>query len=180
MNTTVINLFGAPGVGKSTIAAEIFAKLNVSGESCELVREFVKLWSWENKPVTPLDQIYLLGKQVRSEAMLYGKVRYIVTDSPILLVGAYQQLFFGGSYIQEAAMSIMEEARERYGITYKNYVLPKVVEYKTEGRYHSEEDAHRIGAFIPNYLTLSAESYKIVTTEANERSDYIIKDIYEH
>ena len=178
MNTTVINIFGAPGVGKSTVAAEIFAKLKARNESCELVREYVKIWAWENKPVTPLDQIYLLGEQVKSEAMLYGKVRYIITDSPILLVGAYQQLFFGGSYIQDAAMSIMEEAREKYQVTYKNYILPKVHAYESEGRFHSEEDAHRIGAFIPNYLTMSAESYNIVGINADERSNYIIKDIY--
>lgn len=174
MNTVVINLFGAPSVGKSTVAAEIFAKLKASDESCELVREYVKIWAWENKPITPLDQIYLLGQQVRSEAMLYGKVKYIVTDSPILLVGAYQQLFFGGNYIEAAAKAVINEAQEKYNVKYLNFLLPRVTEYATDGRYHSLEDANKVENFLPNYL----ESYIMVDVPANKRADFIIKELY--
>lgn len=41
-NTIVVNLFGAPGAGKSTGAAHIFAELKMCGINTELVTEFAK------------------------------------------------------------------------------------------------------------------------------------------
>ena len=42
MKTIVVNLFGAPGAGKSTGAAYIFALLKMAGIEAELVTEFAK------------------------------------------------------------------------------------------------------------------------------------------
>ena len=40
--TLVINLFGGPGVGKSTMCASIFSKLKILGFECEMATEYVK------------------------------------------------------------------------------------------------------------------------------------------
>lgn len=40
--TIVINLLGAPGAGKSTLAALIFSKLKMKNIACEIVTEFAK------------------------------------------------------------------------------------------------------------------------------------------
>ena len=40
--TLVINLIGGPCSGKSTIAAELFARLKKMGIHCELVSEYIK------------------------------------------------------------------------------------------------------------------------------------------
>ena len=45
-NTLVVNLYGAPGSGKSTGAAYIFAKLKMLGVNCELITEFAKDKVW--------------------------------------------------------------------------------------------------------------------------------------
>ena len=42
MKTKVLNLYGGPGVGKSTGAAYIFSMLKLAGINCELVREYAK------------------------------------------------------------------------------------------------------------------------------------------
>ena len=42
----VVNLFGAPGAGKSTGAAYIFAILKMHGIDAELVTEFAKDKLW--------------------------------------------------------------------------------------------------------------------------------------
>lgn len=47
MKTIVVNLFGAPGAGKSTGAAYIFALLKMAGVEAELVTEFAKDKVWE-------------------------------------------------------------------------------------------------------------------------------------
>ena len=55
MKTVVINLFGGPGCGKSTIAAELFAILKKQGYEVELVTEYAKDKVWEEslKSVIP-------------------------------------------------------------------------------------------------------------------------------
>lgn len=72
--TTIINLYGGPGAGKSTSAAFLYYLLKANGFNVELVREYVKDWAWEKRVITNYDQIYFLGKQVRRESLLYGIV----------------------------------------------------------------------------------------------------------
>ena len=43
----LVNLFGAPGAGKSTGAAYIFSQLKMNGINAELVTEFAKDKVWE-------------------------------------------------------------------------------------------------------------------------------------
>jgi tRNA uridine 5-carbamoylmethylation protein Kti12 len=80
--TTVINLFGGPGTGKSTLATNLFYIMKSKDINVELVREYVKSWAYNNREPKEYDLIYLLGKQSSYETQLYGKVDYVVTDSP--------------------------------------------------------------------------------------------------
>ena len=47
MSALVINLFGGPGCGKSTIAALLFGKLKQNGINCEMALEYAKDKVWE-------------------------------------------------------------------------------------------------------------------------------------
>lgn len=58
----VVNLFGAPGSGKSTGAAYIFSQLKIAGVNAELVTEFVKDKVWENNEEVFKNQAYIFGK----------------------------------------------------------------------------------------------------------------------
>ena len=44
----VVNLFGSPGAGKSTGAADVFSRLKKLGINAELVAEFAKDKTWEH------------------------------------------------------------------------------------------------------------------------------------
>lgn len=175
-NTIVINLFGGPGIGKSTLAAELYASLKKKNINCELVREYVKNWAWENKEIKPVNQIFLLGQQAQAESILYGKVDYIITDSPILLPAVYQKLFFSGDYVKEAAEGVMNDA-EKMGVTYKNYVLKRTGEFKQEGRYHSLQQSIIIDEAIPIMLIQNKQNYTTLDCLENERSSFITKDL---
>lgn len=59
----VVNLFGAPGAGKSTGAAYIFSKLKMAGINAELVTEFAKDKVWEESKAVFENQAYIFGKQ---------------------------------------------------------------------------------------------------------------------
>ena len=82
----VINFYGGAGIGKSTIAADIFSKLKRKGHKTELVGEYAK-WLWyQNATDIVQDQLYLFAEQVHRLKTLerYG-VEYAICDSPLPL-----------------------------------------------------------------------------------------------
>jgi hypothetical protein len=177
--TVVINMFGGSGCGKSTTAALLFARLKLKGAHVELVREYVKYWAWNDRQVKEFDQIYLLGKQSAYESMLYGKVDYIVTDSPILLAGVYQEFKSNGehSYVGQTAKAFMDQARQS-GVVYKNFFLERSKPFDPRGRYETEEQAKEIDRFIYKYLCeMAAENpseYPVRISGPNDIRDYEI------
>ena len=158
MNTTVLNLIGGPGIGKSTLAAKIYSELKSHNISCELVREFVKDWAWEERRVKPLDQLYLLGQQCYRESLLYSKVEYIVTDSPLIMNGFYSEYYLSESYLTDSAIAFMNHSMRVYkGLNYVNIVLPRTKSYDTAGRFEDENTAK----IIDKEMVLFLDRYKL-------------------
>lgn len=58
----IVNLYGAPGSGKSTGAAYIFASLKMMGVNAELVTEYAKDKVWEETREVFNNQAYIFGK----------------------------------------------------------------------------------------------------------------------
>ena len=78
----MLNFYGGAGIGKSTIAADIFSKLKRKGLKTELVGEYAK-WLWyQNATDIVQDQLYLFAEQVHRLKTLerYG-VEYAVCVS---------------------------------------------------------------------------------------------------
>ena len=144
--STVINLYGGPGTGKSTSAAYLFYLLKSQGKNAELVREYVKDWAWEGRNISTYDQIYLLGKQVRRESILYGKVDYIVTDSPIML-GIYYASKYSSLSVSEGVramtLAYYRQAAED-GHKHVHVFLERSKPYNPLGRFQSEDQAKNI------------------------------------
>jgi len=177
MKTTVINLFGGPGCGKSTTAADLFAKLKAAGKNVELVREYVKDWAYEGRKIGALDQLYILGKQTHKEGLLYGKVDYIITDSPILLGPFYESHYNSGRTIsKEAAINFLERAAE-LGVIRHNYVLQRHKPYVPIGRYETEDQAKQIDVKLKEYLDLLMEKYILLDCEDKYRAQIILSDL---
>ena len=70
----VVNIFGGAGVGKSTVSAELFAKLKKKGLEVEYVTEFAKDLVWEKRDETFKDQAYIFGKQYHRIFRVIDKV----------------------------------------------------------------------------------------------------------
>lgn len=86
--TKVINFFGGPGAGKSTLAAETFGWMKRLRMNVEYVPEFAKDLTWK-KSLCIDDQVYILGNQHHALYTLLGQVDYIITDSPLILTSHY-------------------------------------------------------------------------------------------
>jgi len=149
--TTVINLFGEPGVGKSTLAAEIYSEMKKMGLKVELVREFAKELAWEGKKIGPFDQMAIIGEQIRRESSLFGKVDYIITDSPALLGAFYMEYNHNQTYMTDMVKKYLFYSTEK-NVVFKNYLIDTHKEYVQDGRYETEDEAKKIKSTLIDFL----------------------------
>jgi hypothetical protein len=139
MKTIVVNLFGGPGVSKSTTAAGIFHELKKKGVNCELVREFAKERVWLGDTATLNHQAYVTIKQYFRQCQVDGKVDVIITDSPFLIGLVYP----GRGTTPGLEPYLMELWEEFYNV---NMLLVRdnvYHPYNPEGRQQTEEEAER-------------------------------------
>lgn len=83
-NTLVINLIGGPCSGKSTIAAELFARLKKMGIKCELCTEYIKDRIYEENKTISKNQIAIFGMEHYGLMVKLGKVEVIIHDGSLL------------------------------------------------------------------------------------------------
>lgn len=86
--TLVVNLYGGPGTGKSTIATGVFSALKMEHRSIEYVGEYAKDLTWTKNTHKLQFQPRVIGEQMWRIWRLFGQVDVVITDSPILL-GCY-------------------------------------------------------------------------------------------
>lgn len=164
-NTLVVNLFGGPGCGKSTLMAAIFHQLKLNGYDCEMVTEFAKDLVWEKRNETFKDELYIFAKQNHRLFRVNGKVDIIVTDRPLLLTNAYNQ-------DDKELCSLCLKIFNQYNNL--NFLLKRQTVYQENGRNQSEEEAMEIDKITQDLLESNGIDHYIVN---NDDLDDIIKII---
>jgi hypothetical protein len=161
VRTTVINLWAGPGAGKSTTAAQVFARLKAAGHLAELVTEYVKNWAWQGRVPGHYEDVYLFAKQLQRESVLYGKVDYIITDSPIGLGAIYAQ----GSQVEvQRTLAMNIRARQiADGIKHVDCILRRTKEYVPHGRYETPAQALCRDADVRTWVPVLAKEWRLVT-----------------
>lgn len=93
MKTLIVNAFGGPCAGKTTFAWEVASlckKLSIPTEYiCEYAKELVYEERFDILDNTMKNQEHIFYEQKKRIDRLIGKVRIVVTDSPILLSVPY-------------------------------------------------------------------------------------------
>lgn len=161
--TAIVNCFGAPGTGKSTMSGGLFNKLKTAGRNVEYIQEFAKTLTWERNSIALSNQFYVSGTQTYAQNMLVGQVEAIITDSPILL---------GLMYYQESNPTIYHHFKMFLIETFKaqsniNFVLTRQMEYNPIGRNHTERESDDIALGIVKLLKEHNIDYTEV--EGNDR-----------
>ena len=145
--TLIVNFFGGPGAGKSTLAAGTFYRLKQNHINCELVTEYAKELTWENRVDALECQPFIFGKQLYSLERLLTKVDVIVTDSPICLSLFYKAYKYPESFSQ-SVIDIFN--------TFKNmnfFVDRGYDNYDNNGRINDITTAKEIDTKILKFLT---------------------------
>ena len=166
----LINLFGAPGAGKSTGAAYIFSKLKMHGVNAELVTEFAKDKVWEESKAVFNNQAYIFGKQYFKISRCADKVDVVVTDSPLLLSLVYNNDPVLGEEFNNLVRKVFNSYNSR------NYYLQRTKEYNPVGRFQNEAESDQIGDKILNLLN-DEGIYFVSTTGDTAGYDSIVEDI---
>lgn len=150
--TTLINLWGGPGSGKSTTAAGVFAELKQRGISCELITEWVKTWAWRGEKIGPFDDVYITAKQLRRESACYGRVDYIITDAPLGLGAVFESIYKPGSSMMHALCGELRARQLRAGLRIMDLLIQRTNPYVQAGRWEDEEKARQVDDACAAYL----------------------------
>ena len=165
MGTLVINLTGGPGTGKSTLSANLFAKLKMAGIDVEMATEYVKDLVWEESFKKIENQIYIFGKQHNRLYRLKNKVKVIITDSPLL----NSIVYYNGNNPHFEPLVIWE-FKDMNNLT---FYLERSFEYVQNGRMQDIEGAKMVDDTYKNLL----DKYEIDYTSI--RSPYNVDMIVE-
>ena len=154
--TTVINIYGGSGVGKSVTSAKLYAEMSISPSygDIELVREYAKDLVWSGDMKTLKHQPSVTSEQIRRQSILYGKVDFIITDSPIRL----GEIYASQEYLEEVCRMIDEEEKKYSEV---NILLKRSsdVSFVQNGRVHSLEESIGIDAEIKRMLDRHNKRY---------------------
>jgi nicotinamide riboside kinase len=133
MNSLVINLFGGPGTGKSTLASIIFSKLKMLNIDVEMAPEYVKDLVWEESFKKIENQIYIFGKQHNRMFRLKSKVKVIITDSPLI----NSIVYYNGDNPHFKDLILWEYNK----MNNLSFYLERSFEYSNNGRVQSLDEA---------------------------------------
>ncbi len=141
MSALIVNLFGGPGAGKSTLASGAFYTFKREGMNFEFVHEFAKELAWEKRQDALQNQVYILGNQMQMYKRCAEQVECIITDTSILYGTIYDRKYNHTPYPEEFEALVLAAFRSMRTL---NFYVERIKPYNPVGRYQDEEDAKDI------------------------------------
>lgn len=132
-----INLLGAPGCGKSTLAAYFMARLKFDGVNADVSWEYVKKQVYAGVPrklLPPQESIF--DEQYYDWQLVRSACDVVITDSPLVLAThVYGDL-------DETHKTVAREQLEHpYAL---NILISPGTQYQQVGRYETQEEARAV------------------------------------
>lgn len=163
--TLVINLIGGPCSGKSTISAELFARLKKMGIHCELVSEYIKERIYEENKTMPVNQIAVFGMEHYSICNKIGKVDVIVHDGSFI-----NNIIYKKEDNPEFDNLIVSEYKKFNNLDF--FIKRGNIEFETYGRIHNLKQSKELDNIIKE--TYKKYDLSFIEVEARDAVDKII------
>lgn len=161
--TLVINLIGGPCSGKSTIAAELFARLKKMGVKSELVSEYIKDRIYEENMTMPSNQIAIFGMEHYNISNKIGKVDVIVHDGSFI-----NNILYKKEDNPEFDKLIVSEYHKFNNLDF--FINRGNIEFETYGRIHNYEQSLELDTKIKDlYYLADAEFIEVESRDAVDK-----------
>lgn len=164
-DTLVINLIGGPCSGKSTVAAELFARLKKMGIHCELVSEYIKDRIYEENKTMPSNQIAIFGMEHYNISTKLGKVDVIVHDGSFL-----NNIIYKAGDNKEFDDLIISEYKKFKNLDF--FIKRGNIEFEDYGRIHNLKQSKELDKIIKETYERYGLSY--IEVEARDAVDKMI------
>lgn len=171
--TLVVNLFGGPGISKSTTAALVFGQLKRKGVNAEIAHEYAKDLTWEERHRTIQYQPYVTAKQIWRVQRLLGQVDVVVTDSPILNALVYR----GKGFSKAFEAFVLETFNSWDTLNIRLERNRNIHPYNTSGRSQTEEESIAVDTVIKTMLDLNKIPYTGVAVAKDYSTSNRILDL---
>tara|TARA_B100001564_G_scaffold104210_1_gene86050 strand:- start:636 stop:1190 length:555 start_codon:yes stop_codon:yes gene_type:complete len=180
MESKIINLFGGPGIGKSTQAAGLHYIMKKNGFSVELTSEFPKAIAWEKNYSAINDQFYITANQHRNISRVYGQVDYIIVDSPILNGVIYRHRYSGtiyptkfyGDHFDQFILNLFGQYDNINILLHRNDAA-----FQKEGRFQDLEGAKQVDRELKSLLVNNNIEFREYSVGFNTVND-IYRDLF--
>lgn len=150
----LVNIFGGPGLGKSTLAAHLFHALKIKGIEVASPEEYAKIAIWQGRSHLLDQQVVIAGHTWDTLVTLSSAVDVIIVDSPILLGAVY------GRDREPACFSqLMLDLHRRHDRL--NILLERnpFLSYDLNGRRESLDEARAVDELVKGCLNESGDAY---------------------
>jgi dephospho-CoA kinase len=163
----VVNLWGEPGAGKSTVAFGLLFLLKINRFKAELVAEVAKEHTYDKRTDVFGDQTSIFAEQNRRQRRLaLNNLDYAVSDSPLPLPIIYKP----PGYTAEFDALVMAKFASYTNI---NYLLHRTHHpFEEDYRVHTEQEAQVKAVEIRQFLDVQGIPY--TSLDANEETPAVI------
>ncbi len=143
----VINFFGAPGAGKTTMAMYLTAMFNQHQIDAQVSLEFVKEYIHSGSENLLSYQNYIFAQQERQLRILKNsnEVEFAITDAPLL-----HSVFYAPENYPVFFKELVFEIFHSYDNI--NFFIHRKHPYSYNGRIHNEERSDLIAKKLPIFL----------------------------
>lgn len=185
--TIIINLFGAPGTGKSTTAAGLVYHLKSAGIEALLIGERYKFWAMHKTRPSRSSTFVTIGEQVYDEAIYYGVGNVLVCESPLeqnafyydygMIAGKHHIPF--GKYAPMTNIINDMRNQEAHRIRQLNYLLsPGAIKYDENGRFESEDEASLMAKNLERYLDYFDIHFTHILPDTLHLHHRVVRDVF--
>lgn len=163
--TLVVNLIGGPCCGKSTISAELFARLKKMNIKTELVPEYIKDKIYEENQTMVSNQLILFGMEHYKLSTKLDKVDVIVHDGALI-----NNIIYNKEENKEFNDLIVSEYKKFWNLTF--FLDRGTIDFEDYGRIHTREESIIIDEKIKNEFHKHNLDFHVI--ESRDAVDKII------